>query len=163
MPAITVWQPWASLVAAGCKPYEFRQWPAPKRLVGQRIAIHAGARKVRRTELQQLLLSLNTDGGFGTALAVHSAIALLERWLVSPSALPHSAVLCTATLGRPTPARVLFATDVADSDRIDHQTWAWPLDDVRPVDPIDWRPGAQGFWSWIPARDPLKDAMETVQ
>ena len=24
LPALTIWQPWASLIMAGCKPYEFR-------------------------------------------------------------------------------------------------------------------------------------------
>lgn len=46
MRALTVWQPWASLIAVGAKPYEFRSWPAPAWIVGQRIAIHAGVRKL---------------------------------------------------------------------------------------------------------------------
>jgi hypothetical protein len=37
MKALTIWQPWASLIMAGCKPYEFRRWAAPQRLVGQRL------------------------------------------------------------------------------------------------------------------------------
>lgn len=32
MRAITLWQPWASLVAVGAKKYETRSWPAPKSL-----------------------------------------------------------------------------------------------------------------------------------
>jgi len=28
MKALTIWQPWASLIMAGYKPYEFRGWPA---------------------------------------------------------------------------------------------------------------------------------------
>lgn len=41
-PAITVYQPWASLIAYGFKEFETRGWPAPKRYLGQLIAIHAG-------------------------------------------------------------------------------------------------------------------------
>lgn len=44
LPAITVWQPWASLIALGVKTIETRSWPAPDRLVGQRIGIHAARR-----------------------------------------------------------------------------------------------------------------------
>jgi hypothetical protein len=44
LPALTIWQPWATLVIADCKPYEFRTWPAPRHLWGKRIAIHAAAR-----------------------------------------------------------------------------------------------------------------------
>jgi hypothetical protein len=40
--ALPLWQPWASLVAlVGAKRVETRHWPAPPRLIGQRIAIHA--------------------------------------------------------------------------------------------------------------------------
>ena len=43
MRALTVKQPWASLIAAGAKKIENRSWRPPASLVGQRIAIHAGA------------------------------------------------------------------------------------------------------------------------
>ena len=54
--ALTIWQPWASLIMAGCKPYEFRTWPAPRHLWGKRIAIHAAARPVRKAEVAEWLL-----------------------------------------------------------------------------------------------------------
>ena len=55
MKALTIWQPWASLIMIGAKPYEFRgrsylayiNHPQP----GERMAIHAGARPVRPTEV----------------------------------------------------------------------------------------------------------------
>jgi len=50
MKAITLWQPWASLVAAKVKTIETRAWPAPSALIGQRIAIHAATRKPKRGE-----------------------------------------------------------------------------------------------------------------
>lgn len=39
--ALSLWQPWASLVACGAKQIETRHWPTPRALLGQRIAIHA--------------------------------------------------------------------------------------------------------------------------
>jgi len=45
MKAISLWQPWASLIACGAKPYETRHWAPRRELIGQRIAIHA-AKKV---------------------------------------------------------------------------------------------------------------------
>ena len=48
MYAITLHQPWASLIALGIKTVETRSWPAPALLVGQTIAIHAGKRVVRQ-------------------------------------------------------------------------------------------------------------------
>jgi hypothetical protein len=44
LPALTIWQPWTSLIMAGCKAYEFRTWRAPRHLWGKRIAILAAAR-----------------------------------------------------------------------------------------------------------------------
>lgn len=43
MKAITIWQPWASLIACGAKRYETRSWPTKYR---GPIAIHAAAVKV---------------------------------------------------------------------------------------------------------------------
>lgn len=149
--AITIWQPWASLIAAGAKPYEWRGWEAPRRLIGQRIAIHAGARKVRREEIAELLLDIRHEGSAGTSLDVAIAVPLLERWHVSPGALPLSSVVCTAVLGQPV-AAAAYARQTrqvaADSDRIDHTKWGWPLTDIQAVEPMAPAKGAQGFWMW---------------
>ena len=50
MRAVTLYQPWASLIALGHRTTETRSWPAPRSLVGSRIAIHAGKRRPRRDE-----------------------------------------------------------------------------------------------------------------
>lgn len=42
MPCLTLWQPWAALVAAGLKTIENRPWAPPMTIRGKRIAIHAG-------------------------------------------------------------------------------------------------------------------------
>jgi hypothetical protein len=54
LPALTIWQPWATLIIAGLKPYEFRGYPAPRFVRGHRIAIHAGARPIRASEITDL-------------------------------------------------------------------------------------------------------------
>lgn len=150
-PAITIWQPWASLIVAGAKPFEFRKWAAPARLVGKRVAIHAGARKVKKEEVKELLFALEHNGGKGTGLRVKPAMELLDRALTSPGALPLSSVLCTAILGEPRKASSIFAGDVADSDRIDQHVWAWPLTDIQPLEPFLPATGAQGWWTWSAA------------
>ena len=42
MKALTVRQPWATLIALGVKTIKTRSWRAPQALIGQRLAIHAG-------------------------------------------------------------------------------------------------------------------------
>ena len=48
MYAITLHQPWATLIALGVKNVATRSWPAPEWLLGQTFAVHAGKRVVRR-------------------------------------------------------------------------------------------------------------------
>lgn len=86
--AITLHQPWASLIALGVKKIETRSWPAPKGLIGQRIAIHAGSKEPR----WMLPITLN---GYG--------VESRPRWTLSrPDGpelpLPFRAVVATATL-----------------------------------------------------------------
>lgn len=44
MRALTLWQPHATLMALGKKPWETRSWKAPALLLGHPLAIHAGKR-----------------------------------------------------------------------------------------------------------------------
>ena len=46
MPAITLHQPWASLIALGVKRIETRHWFPHRDLIGKRIAIHAAKRPI---------------------------------------------------------------------------------------------------------------------
>ncbi len=152
MRALTIWQPWASLIAIEAKPYEFRSWAAPKAIQGQRIAIHAGARPVRKAEVADLILRLKSVEPWTTGLRREIALEFLERVHASPAVLPLSAVVCTAVLGQPVRASEIvheFDGAVNDSDREEHANFAWPMRDVQPLlPPIDAR-GAQGFWEWI--------------
>lgn len=49
MKALTIWQPWASLIACGAKRYETRSWPTKYR---GPIAIHAAAKDPNKLPLQ---------------------------------------------------------------------------------------------------------------
>ncbi|MER9662329.1 hypothetical protein [Mesorhizobium sp. M0159] len=152
MKALTIWQPWATLIMAGVKPYEFRGWPAPRALRSTRIAIHAGARPVRKSELADLILRLRSAESWSTALRPE-ALAMLERWHSNPFALPLASILGTAMLGEPKRAHDIvaeFGAKLNDSDRDEHTNWAWPLTDIVPLEPIQPAKGLQGFWHWRP-------------
>jgi hypothetical protein len=149
-PIITVWQPWATLIAIGAKRFEFRGWPAPQKLWGQRIGIHAGARPVRPAEIRDLLFMLGSGEAPVTGIAPDIAVPLLERVLQAPRSLPLSSILGTATLGQPLRnadlATALGTPVVNDSDRTEHTNWGWPLADFRHLEPIVPARGAQGWW-----------------
>jgi hypothetical protein len=152
--AVTIWQPWASLIIIGAKPYEFRyrsylayiNHPQP----GERIAIHAGVRPVKRDEVLDLLARLDGHGS-ATGLIDLYARPLLERVLAAHKCrlLPLGAVLGTAVIGKPRNAGTLFGRTVEDSDR-GLFNWAWPLTSVEKFDVPVHVGGRQGFWRWTP-------------
>ena len=150
MKAFTIWQPWASLIMIGAKPYEFRRWDYRTRersLEGQRIIIHAGARPVKLAEVEDIIARM--DDGL-SSLAPAIAMPLLDRLRNAHKCrgiVEMSAGLGTAILRTPISVSALFNSP-ADSDRIDHHMWAWPLTDILKFDaPIPMR-GMQGFWNW---------------
>lgn len=167
MKALTVWQPWASLIAIGAKPYEFRGWVPPTSLRGQRIAIHAGARPVRKGEVADLLDRLSDRA---EPLCLHADLArpLLERVFAGlkakpghtlfgvsdePFRLPLSAIVCTAVLGEPKRGDKCAAEfGCREAARpLAKLNWGWPMLDVRPLlPPEEGVAGAQGFWDRRP-------------
>lgn len=97
MKALTIWQPWASLIVAGAKPFEFRKWPSPPALQGRRIVIHAGGRKPKTNEIHDLILRLTyPEKDDYTGLDAAVALPLLAKWEIDPELLPLSAGLGTA-------------------------------------------------------------------
>ena len=153
MKAITIWQPWASLIIIGAKPYEFRGWKPPESIIGTRIANHAGARPVRKSEVADLIGQLLDPERFGTPCLVKDiALPFLERVYDDPTSLPLSHVLGTAVVGVPKNGEVCaseFGIGAGnDSDREGTFNWGWPLTDIEPLIPPSPARGAQGFWNW---------------
>lgn len=146
MHAITIWQPWASLIMAGAKKVEWRGWACPRWIIGQRIAIHAGARPVRHGEVHDILQRLPTgETSLDPALTAELlATRPIKAW-------PLSSILGTAIIGAPIPALDWVRQHAAgflDSDRIDHSKFAWPLTGIERFEPPIPARGAQGFWNW---------------
>lgn len=168
MKALTIWQPWATLIVMGAKPYEFRGWKPPRSLIGQRIAIHAGARPVKASEIRALLMGLRGAEHIAPpCMHADIAIPVLEKVLAalksSPDTLfgtgefltlPLSHVLGTAVVGEPKRGDVCAAefgfNAGNDSDRAGTFNWGWPMLDVQPLVPPLPARGAQGLWDWRP-------------
>lgn len=139
--AISLWQPYASLIAAKVKRFETRSWRAPGRLVGQRIAIHAAARRPTAAELDAL-------GGI-------VAEVLGGYW---QRRIPYGAVVCTAAIAGcyqvtrwNGPAPILEHIGEIRDDGFGDYTpgrYCWELTDVDVCDPPVPAKGAQGFWNW---------------
>lgn len=173
MKALTIYQPWASLIMVGAKPFEFRGWSPRRRggayaaLIGQRIVIHAAARPMVADEIRQIVDNLQFGGAnaAATCLRAEAALALLLPLyhLKKPDGLPLSVGLGSAVLGEPRNGHDIAVEDFGfpreaedeldglpgfDSDRRDHANFGWPMLDVEVWDrPIACR-GFQGFWKW---------------
>ena len=154
MKALTIYQPWATLIMIGAKPYEFRTrsyrgYPG-RPAVGDRIAIHASARRIKLAEIEDLIDRVHSDQNT-TGLIPDLAEMLLANVRDAlkrkrPQPLPLGALLGTAVLGPPRRADEVFGLVVEDSDR-GQFNWAWPLVEiVRFYEPIPAR-GLQGFWN----------------
>jgi hypothetical protein len=88
MRALTVYQPWCSLIMIGAKPFEFRTWDFSAKpglaasVIGQRVVMHASARKVDLSEVRDLINRIeavkNGDDNT-TGLIVEPARELLRQ------------------------------------------------------------------------------------
>ena len=151
MYAITLHQPWASLIALGVKTVETRSWPAPARLVGQTITIHAGKRVVRKPGVaveNEMRARLGKDwhrtipAGAVLATATLAGMARVER--VDPRIGlavhdPATEVGCAVGLGQ---TRIDLWGDYSPG------RWLWLLGDVRKLpEPVP-AVGHQSFWHW---------------
>jgi hypothetical protein len=161
MKAFTLWQPWASLVMVGAKPWEFRNNSFLDRRsyrngpeIGERVVLQAGARPVKPAEVEDLLRRLDSPEDT-TGLIVDKARELLLRVRAAHKyrLLPLGAALGTVRMGRPRSAGEIFGGRPRtmgglvpeDSDRGEFNC-AWPMEDIRPFPaPVPMR-GSQGFF-----------------
>jgi hypothetical protein len=151
MKVISLWQPWASLVAMNYKKIETRSWKAPEYLIGQRIAIHATKSMPRW--VKELLR------GFTKLLGIKeyngSWLYNLERGIGH-----FGKVVATAKLRK----CLKIVKNIGDSAYFEDSSWvcgneyyfgdytpgrfAWILEDIQPLkEPIPAR-GMQGIWEW---------------
>lgn len=162
MKAISLWQPWASLIACGIKPFETRDWPPPVALIGERIAVHA-AKKVDPAAAdmaEELLL-----GQYGAELAEKLAATWDKAGPVMARFrsvdMPVGCVVCTAKLdgafrlgeggkvvkrliSRPMPD--CFTPKADAYGDYSPGRWAWLLRDVQVLNPPAPAVGRQGFF-----------------
>lgn len=94
MKAITIKQPWASLIVHGIKNIENRTWPCPKKYIGQRILIHASADKKVSwilNDAQRCVLSRSKSPLYSTDLdalpfgTIIGSVEIIRRTVNHPS------------------------------------------------------------------------------
>lgn len=131
--ALSLWQPWASLIAIGAKEFETRSWRHNYRGL---VAIHASKRWTR-------------DEIYMTEHFARTYPVATQGKLLKP--LPLGVVLCVAKLMDIVPTEAI-RHHLAQPERAfgDYTSgrYAWELQVVKVFDePIPWK-GAQGLWDW---------------
>lgn len=132
IPAISLWQPWASLWILGVKIHETRDWPFPEKYEGVRIGVQAAKKRIPNGDLGEELHVLCL-GTFGVNYFAH---------------MPFGCMLGTIELVK---AKKGFVPKNED-DRIcgffGPERWAWqarePIAFPRPIPTM----GRQGFFKW---------------
>jgi hypothetical protein len=175
MKVISLWQPYASLIACGEKPFETRHWAPPRNLIGQTIAIHA-AKKIDKdaTEFVEDLMYGQYDNHGGLAERIEATWGDCPDDLMGifgHALMPIGCVVATAKLdaafqlgeredGTAAPAvkvvRRMISRPVPDCFTVPYDDfgdyapgrWAWLLRDVKPMRPPIAMKGAQGFFEW---------------
>ncbi len=134
MRAITIWQPYASLIFAGRKRFETRHWTYPVSMAGEVLALHAAKKPVPRDR-------------YGEEVDAICTAAFGSDW---PSTLPRSAVLgtvrlvgCHSMATMPPPTDGERAVGYWAPDR-----FAWELGDITPFAAPVPAAGKQGWWTW---------------
>ena len=151
MKALTLHQPWASLIASGAKSIETRSWPPPPGLIGQRIAIHAGKRLAGLKSLGPKVVDEMT-GLHGVNW--RGGVPLGE--IVATVRLDHAARVRREFKGY---VEALVFRSLPGEDRLIQVPtgpfgdfaigrWLWLLSDVQPCDPPVPAVGRRGIWEW---------------
>lgn len=154
-PALVVWQPWASLIAAGVKTIETRGWRTESR---RRILIYAakvwGLRQ-RQAAASPAVRNAMVRAVFGTYMARTTTLSDDDRREVEARAaaafpMPIGGPVAVATLrdcrlviatdDGPAFRRSIDAVDLVPRDELvlgDYRPgrFGWRLDDVVPIDP----------------------------
>jgi len=143
MKAITLWQPWATLVALKLKTIETRNHDRFKGLVGQRIAIHAA----RKFDMEGLLVSRMLDSGrFGHGVSSLLAMENITRFAL----LTRGKLVCTARVEQAVWARDCSSSVVELETRAlcDVQDkFLLFLEDIEALPEPRWFKGRQGIFN----------------
>lgn len=161
MKAISLWQPWATLMASGAKRIETRSWEPRGLKAGQLVAIHAGKRwTAKERELctddplfKRFLILAQRRGLWDfdkPPLGCVIAIARFEQAVRTE----HTSSAGYKGKGKIPPEReTQIQVWLSEAERAfgnyAHGRWAWVFSEVRPLEPIPLR-GQQGLFNWTP-------------
>ncbi|CAG0950703.1 hypothetical protein RHDC4_00057 [Rhodocyclaceae bacterium] len=144
MKAFSTWQPHASLLGAGLKPYETRSWPAHRNLIGKRVAIHAAKTDNDIRELAAYYVAWNEDETFYDESYHVFLKAIVGLGFKTLRDLPRGTIIGTAILDASIPTNTLI--EPGPFGDFSPGRYAWRMRDPQLLpEPIPFV-GKQGFF-----------------
>lgn len=140
IPVITLYQPWASLIADGHKTIETRTHDRFRSLLGRYVAIHAGG---------HYDYGCVSDASGEDRLSFITKEKYGDRYDLGQRKLPYGAIICTAyvhAFAQLAQDDEYIAACMVPEDPRDTPRFGLFLSDVQPVSPIISCPGRQGIW-----------------
>lgn len=162
MKVITLWQPWAQLIAHEEKKIETRSWKVPDALLGQRIAIHAAASmpkwvralcpkfaellRIKEYNGSWLYYLEHGIGPFGKIVATAKLKACYKMKSLRP-VNRDGEIVQIAFLEAGNQLIEVCGNELAFGDYTPGR-WAWILEDIQPLpEPVPAK-GKQRLWNW---------------
>lgn len=144
MNALSIWQPHASLLLAGLKPYETRGWRVPAALLGQRIAIHAGKSTSDLEELAEYVHDRRENGAPAEEAFDRYVRAILAAGFQRFNEMPRGCLIGTLVFSACLPAEQI--EDHQDFGHFGPGRFGWRASDAKLLpEPVPFR-GMQGFF-----------------
>jgi hypothetical protein len=144
--AITLWQPWASLIVTGAKKIETRSWSTRYR---GPLAIHAA--QTWNNELDALMSYWHIQGGLAP-LKGQPLDLKFETWAgVHGEDLPKGCIIAICDLIDCRPAGEFMVKEIEIEKNFGDFTpgrFGWILSNVRPLENPIYIKGSQGLWNW---------------
>lgn len=148
--ALTLWRPWTDAIVFGPKRIENRGWVPPARVIGERIALHAG-RRYDSPNPSWERGDWPWPDGYEPPLDAESAEGIVgTARIVGALDLRAGSHLARRRIWKPRDPRALTAEQARRLEELDRDPWwagpvGWLLDDIVAIPAVPCR-GAQGLW-----------------
>ncbi|UIO44339.1 ASCH domain-containing protein [Brevibacillus brevis] len=144
MKAITIHQPWATLIALGEKQFETRSWVTK---YSGPIAIHAGKKVDKEICLEEPFRSVLAEHGFtADNLPTGAVVAICQLGEC------HEVMADFGNYALIAEDRFYIGAQEYHFGNYESGRYAWELLSVKPIDPVPAK-GQQGLWNWGGERD----------
>ena len=166
MYCLTIWQPYAQLIADGVKDKETRSWTPSTDKIGQTIAIHAAKRRLPKVIDYRISKQLLYRHGFGWAKTIPFGAVIATARLAGCYYIDSITENRRTALGISTPidwANKISPTEIPIDPYGDYSVgrYAWVLEDIEKLDtPIPIQ-GEQRLWQWKEATEALQKSRKS--